>query len=632
MPLLRPTAPDTTLDLRTRRTQAEAMPAWKRRAYVGLLWLVVVGNLLAVGLETASLWMPTELPMDIGVGRVAGVGEVTDPDLDIRPGDDVVAIDGRGVDAGSREFTRSRYREAALRSGRGPWTLTVVDSTGRTPRNVPVALQRRPDVVDDLGSSALLLPAILAGILGLLALRARERDPSVERFVVLCLVSGLPLGAFALLLAWRTLLWPLLTEGMSLSGWFLLGFALWPFVFGHALIRFLHDFLGADADERERFPVPPLSRLLGWLLRIGLAGVVGLTVVAAVAPDTPLPGAPDPESFLLLDFGLVMTVGLSVASLVVYLAVWLVRATRTVLALIRHRQPVLSRDPEAAQRVRAAVLGIRVGALSFGGVLAMVATLLASAFAAGALEAMDVDLMAPDAVALAAGVLGWALLFLALAAPFLGVGLAVLRQGLWDVDLIASRAAVGSILGVGFVGMWAVADELLEAAVPGQFELAGPILAGVAVAALRAPVSRAVQARFFPDGLDFPDLLASAARRLGAADTTAPTAVAGILHNALGASPAGLVRRASDGSVSVAWAGSDGRWPEGPAFAPLFETEADSVEVRTDQGPLLALPLEGASGRAVVLLGPRAGRGLYGREERRLLVILLAPLAHRLAS
>lgn len=33
-----------TLDLRTRRTEAEAMPPWKRRVYRGLLILSLVGS------------------------------------------------------------------------------------------------------------------------------------------------------------------------------------------------------------------------------------------------------------------------------------------------------------------------------------------------------------------------------------------------------------------------------------------------------------------------------------------------------------------------------------------------------------------------------------------------------------
>lgn len=634
---------DPDLDLRTRSTEAEAMPTWKRRAYVGALLAVIVGSLAAMALELATLWVPIDLPVELEAGHPTEVVEVSEGVEGIEPGDRIVAIDGWGVQAGTLGETRRRVAEAGLRNRRGPWVFTVEDSAGANPRNVTVALRADRDLWGDLLGAAIMLPGVLAGALGLLVLGARDRAPGVERFVVLCLTGGLPLPVMSLPLLARGPLLPLWADASPASGWYVLGFLLWPLLFGHALIPFLHDFLESGPEDREEFPSPPIPRVLGWLLRVGLALVLVLTGVAAVAPEAIVPGTP----FEALDFGLVIAVAASIVPVVVFAAFWIVRATRSVLALIRARRPVVEADPEAVQRLRIAILGFKVGAVAFGMVLSLIAAVLAGAFIAGFLDEIlgepdgTLDLSPPEALVVAGAALGWASLFLALSAPFLGIGLAVLRRGLWNVDLIASRTMVASFLGFGFVGVWALADELLEAVVPGQFALAGPVLAGVVVASVRAPISRAVARRFFPESLGFPEAVARATRRLAAVDAPpagraggeagrargdhAAALLANVLRQEIGADPVGVVTRVH-GTTQVHWTRTVDGAPAPPELIRVLDALGDDpVPLRTDAGPFLAVPVGVGDVHIAALLGPRGNGRLYDASERRLLSLLLAP-------
>ncbi|MEQ9398110.1 MAG: hypothetical protein RJQ04_02990 [Longimicrobiales bacterium] len=612
------------------------MPAWKRRAYVAVLTAVILGSLGSVALELATLWVPIDVPVEFEAGHPTEIVEVSDDVDGIEPGDRIVAVDGWGVDAGSLGDTRRRFAEAGLRNRRGPWTFTLEDSLGESPRRVEVALEADRDLWGDLFSAGISLPGILAGALGLLVLGARDRAAGVERFVVLCIASGLPLLVMALPVLVRGLYFPLWANASSLSGWYLLGFLLWPLVFGHALIRFLHDFLDSGPEERARFPSPPIPRLLGWVLRVGLALMVVLTGVAVVAPDADVPGTP----FEVLDFGLAMTVLVSIGSFVAFAVVWMVGATRTVLALIRARRPAIEGDPEAAQRLRVALLGFKVGAVAFGAVLGMILVGVVSAFTAGILDVLvggpdeRMEFSTPEALGVAVAFVGWASLFLALSAPFVGIGMAVLRRGLWNVDLIASRTMVASFLGFGFVGVWAVADELLEAVVPGDFALAGPVVAGLVVAGVRAPVTRAVRRRFFPESLGFPEAVARATRRLAAVDarpgerTTEDAArlLDAILREEIGADPVGVVTRAA-GEVTVTWTRPVDGLPSSHALVGVLDAlHEDPVPVRTDAGPFLAVPVGVGEVHTAALLGPRGGGRLYDSSERRLLGLLLAPV------
>lgn len=575
-----PKAPATpVLDLRTRRTEAEEMPTRKRNAYVAALLLAIAGILATVVLEVASLWVPTELAFDVQDNHPDEIVSVADSTTGLRPGDRIVAIGGLGVAGGSRTDIVARFGAAARAAGRGPYEMTVTDSMGEAPRRVVVTPTLVESPGDDLVSVLFLLPALLAAGMGLLALGARTRDPSVERFVGLCLVAALPVLLLAFPVTW------------------------------------------------ERYPAPPVPRVMAALAGIGLVVVLGLAGLAAVQRWTPLfNGAewmPDPAESASVVFAVV------IVSLGLFTLWWLYRALRSVLGLTRAGRG--ASDPEVRLKLRWAVLGLRTGAFAFAGILTAAVLLIVGAFVFGFLEATGVvagdgdgGLTITGAPAVAFSVTASACFFLALAAPFAGIGLSVMRQGLWNVDLIASRTALVSLLGVGFVGVWAVADELIEALVPGQLALAGPILAGAAVASVRVPLSRFVRRALFPDAVDVPEAVERSAHRLAARpeEARAVGALASVLHEELGADPVAVIRRDPDGSARAEWTGSIGPALTSAQLGEVMRAlPPRGLTVRTDAGPFVALPM-GAD--AAALIGPLPDGRPPDGEGRRMLGVMLA--------
>lgn len=611
-----------TLDLRTRRTEAEAMPVWKRRTYQGLLVLSLVGTGVgAVGAVLAATALPAGVPFAIGLHE-----QVTEPmgGSGLREGDRIVAIDGRALPAESG-YVR-RFRELARQAGRGPFVLTVTDSAGGAPRHVAVEAAT-PGLGAVLFSLTFLVPSFLVGVVGLLALGARGGRPSVEPFVQLCLVACLPWTVIGLSHSLQLLAFPLTQAVADRPPPAALIFVAWPLVFVHTLIGFLHRFPERDPDLAEAYPSPPVPRLVGVLVGLGLVFAPGLAVTAYVRPDAPW-----------ADVGVLHV--LVTMPLVVFVPFWLLRASRNAVALVRQRRNAEDLEPDARQRTRLAVLGLRVGVLAFTGFLGLQILGLLLGMTGGLIDAWRPgdpvhDVLVQEAGAVL-GMVGAGLIFVALTGPFAGIGLAITRQGLWDVDLIASRATVVSLLGVGFVGLWAVADELLEAVVPGQFELAGPVLAGLAVAGLRAPLTRAVERRFFPDSVVFHEAVARASRALGRMSPTeadARATTAGVLHEELGASPVGVASLTPDGSVQCDWAAPDSGVPTCDQLRPALEAlTPEPVILRTDHGLFFGTPVDTARGPTLVLLGPRAGGRMYDRDERRLLSVMLAPLGRVLSG
>lgn len=633
-----PSAP--VLDLRTRRTEAEEMAPWKRRAYVvALLGSLVLLVVLLVA-ELSSIVLPSELPFDVESGHPDEIHSVDDPLLDLAPGDRIVAIDGLGIAAGSRNAIRERYRVAAHRSGRGPYTLTATDSVGANPRHVVVSLRSEDGPWDDLASATLFLPGLLALTIGLLALGARERDPSVEWFVQLCLVAGVPLVVLALPSVLLELVAPLLRLDPPGGGWIFAVSVAWPLLFGHALIRFLHVFIDAAPELRARYPSPPVPGVVGFIAVSSAIVLAVLTVAAFLDPD--LPGLLGGEFGTLAESGVLITVAIVLPTGVIFVLWWLERATRSVLGLVREGAAV--ENAELRQKLRLALLGLRTGAVSFATLLVVTiggsAILIALGIAESIKEAREgASASFGFTVALEWGVSALFLvaLLLALSAPFVGIGLAVTRQGLWDVDLIASRATVASLLGLAFVAVWALADEVLEAFVPGRFALAGPLLAGLMVASVRAPLSRLVRRRLWPGAVDVPTAIVRAARRLAEPGGEADPAgrIARTLHEEVGANPVAALHRDTDGRGVASWSGADGgrlstehvqQVLEHPALA---NAEPTGLEIRSDLGPLLALPL--GDGRAAVLIGPLPSGRLCDADERRLLAAMLAPAGLLLA-
>ncbi|MEQ9398112.1 MAG: hypothetical protein RJQ04_03000 [Longimicrobiales bacterium] len=611
----------STLDLRTRRTEAEAMPPWKRRVYRGLLVLSLVGATVAGVAILLTAAVPSDLPF--ALGHDDGIVD-PDPDSGLRNGDRILAVDGRALHDGDG-FT-SRYKDIARWAGRGPWSFTVADSAGGAPRHVEVEAST-PGLGAVLFSLTFLAPSFLVAGVGLLALGARGGRPSVEPFVQLCLVACLPWTVIGLSHSLQLLAFPLTQAVADRPPPVALFFVAWPLAFVHTLISFLHRFPEPDPDLAETYPSPPVPRLVGVLVGLGLVYALGLAVAAYVRPDA---AWVDP---------LVLQVLVSVP-LVVFVPFWLYRASRNAVALVRQRRNAEGLDPDARQRTRLAVLGLRVGVLAFTGFLGLQLLGLLLGMAGGLADALRPgdpvhDFFVQEAGAVL-GMVGAGLIFVALTGPFAGIGLAITRQGLWDVDLIASRATVVSLLGVGFVGLWAVADELLEAVVPGQFELAGPVLAGLAVAGLRAPLTRAVERRFFPDSAAFHEAVARASRALGRMSPTeadARATTAGVLHEELGASPVGVAGLSADGSVRCDWAAPGSGVPTDDQLRPALDAvQGQPVILRTDHGLFLGTPIDTAGGPTLVLLGPRSGGRMYDRDERRLLSVMLAPLGRVLSG
>ena len=83
----------------------------------------------------------------------------------------------------------------------------------------------------------------------------------------------------------------------------------------------------------------------------------------------------------------------------------------------------------------------------------------------------------------------------------------------------------------------------------------------------------------------------------------------------------------------MAWSTPDWKPLPGQALdRVLAALESDAaVPVRTDAGPLLAAGIGRDPVRAAVLLGPRNG-ALYGRDERKMIAVMLGPTAHLFAG
>ncbi len=180
--------------------------------------------------------------------------------------------------------------------------------------------------------------------------------------------------------------------------------------------------------------------------------------------------------------------------------------------------------------------------------------------------------------------------------------------------------------------MWAVADEAVEAMVPGGLAAAGPVIAGLTVAGIQGPLSGWLRRRFGSSGEALPDALARASQRLGSSSDD-PAAVLGrALAGEVGATPVAVVTPSSS-RAAVAWSSPD--WeglPEPVLDRVLDALESDpAVPVRTDAGPFLAAGIGRDPVRAAVLLGPRNG-ALYGRDERKMIAVMLGPTAHLFAG
>ena len=595
----------TVIDRRIRRREGERLPSWTRRLYQG-------GLLLALVLETVNLalavffFLVPSLPSVVidPLARPPEISDVQTRMAQVQPGEILVALNGVRFDAS------------------GPTAGEVLRSLGRTSR-VPAVVRLGEDEAErDVVLELVPLPwyttleyalgsctGILVALLGLLALRARAEDPAIRSFLAMCLLVALPLAVVNGLecFLFLTTPWDYLSTPILIAA---LIFLPWPFLFGIAGLRFLHVFPSRDEETAGDHPVPPFSRntrVLVWMMVLG-GGVFVPLVTEAVSWADSGPGA------VVTIFAGILLV-LTVPYLLVYAPLrWLLRTAVRIFKLARLRME--RAEPEELQRVRLALAGVRLGALLFAVLLPV---WLLWAF----LTILGLVAIPPgEAVT---GVIASA----ALAAPFVGIAMAISRRGLWDLDLWFRRTTILAVLGALFLVLWIGVEQILEALLSRGVFGAGPVAAGVIVALAQRPLSQTLTRRFFPGAADFPRALGGVSHRLAIGGVgSVSDRIGTALLEGLEARPVVVVRW-REGRPCIKYA-----VPEKGRHAEIVDDVAEIVGrqgeaiVETDDGPLLALRLGVTSPPAgFVLLGLRAGGFFYGSEERVLLSTVLNPLA-----
>jgi hypothetical protein len=154
----------------------------------------------------------------------------------------------------------------------------------------------------------------------------------------------------------------------------------------------------------------------------------------------------------------------------------------------------------AARQIDVAMMGVRIGALCF---IAFAVVL----FGGGGLLMREFFGRAPEMQA------SWSLtiygtaiivLFLTAAAlPFVGVFLAVTRNGLWNADLVFRRVIVLSSVGALFFVVWEVITLVINAIAEGPVTpVFAPVVAALVLALTRRHITRAIDRLVFPRSRD----------------------------------------------------------------------------------------------------------------------------------
>jgi hypothetical protein len=481
--------------------------------------------------------------------------------------------------------------------------VTVLDWRVVEVRAVPYGIV--PSIPSLTGS----IVAIFVLLAGLLALRARSGDVATPRFVVVCVLWGLLeiLGFSWHWLAWRT---PLLVgtpmDWLSRQAW--LAFVLIPGILC-AFLWFLQAFPDTDQVLPRRFRVPAKGLVACTLMFPGAIFVHWLS--RSESTLTPLftlgVGLP-----LLIAFGAAFAVGMVLVFTVPVRIVW--------LAVDRVRREKAAEELGQARMV--------LYTIAIGFTLFIITWLSEFAFAASAGSSAYELQRRPIIAALGA------VSALAMGLPFLGVLLAMIRRGLWDVDLIVKRATLYSGLTVVFVLAWLSLDVTIERLVPAGIlglgwlnDLGATALAAGVVAVSQRWVANTVTRRFFPESERLDRVVADISEELGSlAKGSSPAGALGQrLSEALGPTPCIVLVRRNDNLFARDW-GSASDPPTallaGAAVGAL-EHQASTV-VTTDAGPVLVSRIgKSESYPGLLILGPREGGLFYNREERRLLSLLL---------
>ena len=619
------------VDLRTQRTAAERMGRVGLALLGGLLGLTVVGALAALALSATMLLVPRSYDAAIlprgepGDRKLVLVGLHNRP---IEPQERIVAVDGVSLVGSSNPTADATDVVRASGTHRIILTVEPVDSastgTAKTRRERRLEPVREP--VDATVGALFAVLALLMGAMGLLVLGARAEGPAPQRFLRLCILGGFPMAVIAILTTstlYRAPVEELFGAVFGIGGMEMLlvvAYFAWPVGFGSELLSLLYVFPTEEPELAKRFPSPQPSRGFGWMLRAGALSSVPLIVLTLL----PVSRA-TLEPFLVGAWWL--EGGVFLAG-ILYLITWLPQAARRVRGLVRFRREQSRDASETGRRAAVALSGIDVGVKAF--VWTLTVALISPFAQAGVRLAWDSDGLLVHAVDVLVTLVSLALFVTALTAPFLGMGLAMLRGGLWDVDFVAHRAILYSLLGAAFFVAWAVADQAIQTLIPGGSSWVGPIVAAGSVALLQGPLARAIRRRVRAGDVDLDEVVERMAQRLSALvvrGAEAARAIASVLAEELRCDPAVLVRWDGEG-----WCASGtGTVPasdEGIGhIADVLRGSATAV-VRTDGGNVLAARLGPASGMAgMALLGPWGGGRFYVSGERRMLSVALAPLA-----
>lgn len=600
--------PAPVVDIRRRQHETDRLPGWLRGLYTACFLVILAVSLLDLARTVYVTAVPSFVAptLDVEDGNVVVSDAADAPEL--REGDVVTALGDQPFDG-----TPARDLERRLKAfGRQPsLELTLARPSGDSSETVTATLNLQPYEWDNVVRTVpTTLWTLLVAVLGLMVVRAREGRFAVSRYLQFSILAVMPIlvigqfGAYLSLVSpWLGLMPTLAITPFELAAAFSLWFAA-PFLIGWAVLRFLHVFPEPDSDLAERYPMPRFSRLWRWIFWGLLAACAAFFTTWILRPNDVL------VSLFTAVFAVTLIAGLLLAVL------WLCRAAVSVFRLARVR--LLNAPPDSVRSAGTVLLGVRWGALLFG--LSAILTV-----------AMIPLRMLNDDVTSELAILS-VIRTAAVTVPFLGIALAISRGGLWDVDRLVRRATLLTVLGALFVCAWLGFEALLEIIVPqGVFGL-GPALAGAAVAAIGRPVSQAFTRRFFPDVADFPAALERASSRLSA-ESAEPESMHMRLGRALGE---GLAL----GRYAVVTRQHSGRGrhvhckPEDmdvtlvlDAASPILANSAAAI-VETDDGPLLLIALgQSRDTGPVVMLGLRAGKHFYGRDEIQLLRLLLNPLA-----
>lgn len=585
-----------------------------RRSQAIAGWLYVLGFGLTCSAAFAALVLqillavqPRELPLMIGGVRSEWLkdAQADSAGWRIKPvartaryplaGERILFVEGVWV--GSDSFEGSTlYQLFVSLWGRTTATFTIEAGGEQVRRAISTT---RPSLGQTLTRLTWRLVPLTVLLLGLLAVRARSEEPAARRFVFLCLLFGLwPLWVLSRLwIQWvNPFFWPFwqswivpLGDPHHLRGYLQVLFVL--LIFG-MFARFLHFFPTYDPVLARKIRVPRITTLVAVVVAVLAVKIARLPVF-------------DIDLARWIDLALwIVPIIPVIGFMFLLIAIQVLR-----LAAARLR----GEDTEELQQAKLGLLGTEIG-----GALLISALLV---LMLGPVSEFEEPLFA---LILAGAILS----------PFVGIFFAILRRGLWNVDLFIRRTTVYSALTALFVTTFLFLEVTVENLLPGSLlgigwldEVGVAALATGLVAMSHRLVSREITHRFFPDSIKFGLAIEEVSEDMTAMESGSCAAayLGERLTKALDANPCEVLERLGENVFRKVWstgATTPTSLVAGAACGAL--TTSHSVIMLTDEGPVLAARIgKGESYSGMLLLGPRRGGRFYTAEERHLLTPLL---------